>query len=158
MRIPFASMTQCKSEKQLSDFIGDWLIDRDVRPARGPKAHFKGRATWQSVTGGALYIETGQLHLPGQGAFEAERSYRWDDKLQVFFQDGRFFHAVPAQGGDSAHWCDPDQYDASYDFSDWPQWSCRWRVRGPRKEYDMVSRYYPVGGSTDPVAGVGGFK
>lgn len=137
-------MTTCQSEKSLQDFIGDWLIERDIRPVDGPQAHFTGRATWQPEVGGALYTETGQLHMPGQGTFEAERKYRWDNDLRVFFQDGRFFHVVPSQGGDSAHWCDPDQYDASYDFENWPLWSCRWRVKGPRKDYEMISRYRPA--------------
>lgn len=125
----------------LADFFGTWRIRRDICPVEGPQARFEGKAEWSKVPDGAVYVEKGQLHMPGQGTFEAERRYHWHEDLRVFFDDGRFFHAVPAQGGESAHWCDPDQYDATYQFSDWPEWSCRWRVKGPRKDYEMLSRY-----------------
>ena len=54
------------------------------------------------------------------------------------------FHRVPPLGGDSGHWCDPDQYDGSYDFSAWPAFTVTWSVRGPRKAYLMSSRYDPA--------------
>ena len=38
----------------------------------------------------------------------AERRYRWDEKLNIYFEDGRFFHRVAAMSGAAAHWCDPD--------------------------------------------------
>ena len=60
----------------------------------------------------------------------AERRYLWDEKLNIYFEDGRFLYQVHALGEVAAHWCDPDRYDASYDFTDWPKWSCTWRVRG----------------------------
>jgi hypothetical protein len=71
----------------------------------------------------------------------AERRYLWDEKLNIYFEDGRFLLQVPALGGVAAHWCDPDQYIASYDFTDWPKWSCTCRIRGPRKDYTLHSRY-----------------
>jgi hypothetical protein len=51
----------------------------------------------------------------------AKRRYLWDEKLNIYFEDGRFLHQVPVLGGVAAHCCDPDQYDASYDFTDWPK-------------------------------------
>ncbi|EPX84948.1 DUF6314 family protein [Salipiger mucosus] len=126
--------------RQLYDFLGDWQLSRDIAHADGTSARFEGRASWQPEDTGALYVETGELILP-QGRFAAERRYRWAADLSVFFDDGRFFHAVPPGGGEAAHWCDPDQYDASYDFTRWPEWQARWQVRGPRKDYVMVSRY-----------------
>ncbi|MCT4558910.1 MAG: DUF6314 family protein [Pelagimonas sp.] len=127
----------------LNDFLGDWHLTREIQHGDGAQASFEGQARWIADAGGADYRESGQLQMPGQGAFQAERRYRWDADLRVFFDDGRFFHSVPPLGGDSAHWCDPDQYDATYAFCDWPNWSCRWRVRGPRKDYTMTSRYCP---------------
>ncbi|MBS0123917.1 trigger factor [Aestuariicoccus sp. KMU-90] len=127
--------------RQLADFLGDWQIARDIRHADGSAARFEGRATWWTEGDGAICLESGTLILPGQGAFQAERRYLWAADLSVRFDDGRFFHAVPPEGGQAAHWCDPDQYDADYDFSAWPDWSCTWRVRGPRKDYTMSSRY-----------------
>ena len=125
----------------LSDFAGRWKIERDIKPASGPAARFLGHAEWTAEDGLMHYIEKGNLEIAGQTPMVAERRYRWDADLNIYFDDGRFFHQVPALGGDAAHWCDPDQYDATYDFTHWPRWSCTWRVRGPRKDYTLHSQY-----------------
>lgn len=125
---------------QLEDFIGPWRLTRQIQQADGQSARFEGEARWEPRPGGALYVESGTLLMPG-GRFHAERRYLWEADLTVRFEDGRYFHRVPPEGGETGHWCDPDQYDAAYEFTDWPLWSCRWRVRGPRKDYEMQSRY-----------------
>ena len=127
--------------RQLADFLGEWRLSREIAQADGSVARFEGVARWVSrADGGADYSETGALITP-QGRFAAERRYLWDGDLRVYFDDGRFFHAVPAGGGAAGHWCDPDQYDVTYDFSGWPEWTAVWRVRGPRKDYVMTSRF-----------------
>ncbi len=128
---------------ELADFLGEWALSRQIVQAGGSEGHFQGRAVWRPEGPGALYCEEGELRLP-QGTFRAERRYRWDVELNVFFEDGRYFHAVPAAGGQTGHWCDPDQYDVCYDFQDWPEWTCKWQVSGPRKDYSMLSRYQRV--------------
>ena len=125
----------------VSDLLGSWALTRDIAHADGQTAQFYGQACWSADGDGALYTETVHLHMPGQGVFAAERRYRLDAGLRVYFEDGRFFHQMPEAGGAASHWCDPDQYDAEYDFTGWPDWSCIWRVRGPRKDYRMISRY-----------------
>lgn len=124
-------------ERVFTDFIGRWQIARQITQADGGRARFDGIAEW--APDGA-YVERGQLDM-GTAQFTAERRYRWTEALDVFFDDGRFFHSVPRCGGDAAHWCDPDQYDVHYDFSRWPEWTARWQVKGPRKDYVMVSTY-----------------
>lgn len=126
--------------RRLQDFLGDWRLAREITHGDGSAARFEGRAEWRAEDAGALYVETGELII-GAGRFAAERRYRWGADLSVWFDDGRFFHHVPPGGGAAAHWCDPDQYDAEYDFSRWPEWTARWRVRGPRKDYEMLSHY-----------------
>ena len=129
----------------LADFIGPWRLERRIEHADGTQARFTGQALWQPEGTGALYLETGDMRLDGGAVFRAERRYRWDAGLNVFFDDGRFFHTVPPQGGAAAHWCAPDQYDVEYDFGQWSGlqtgWQTRWRVRGPRKDYLMTSDY-----------------
>jgi hypothetical protein len=74
---------------------------------------------------------------------EAERVYLWRASgagIEVLFDDGRPFHRID-DSAEAAHWCDPDQYDVTYEFGRWPKWSSRWRVLGPRKDYVMVSNY-----------------
>ncbi|WGW03247.1 DUF6314 family protein [Tropicibacter oceani] len=129
----------------LDDFIGNWDLARDIRHADGGVGLFTGQANWRREGAGAVYTETGTLDIPGQGRFAAERRYLWAPDLSICFDDGRFFHQVPAAGGAAAHWCDPDQYDVTYMFADWPRWSCTWQVKGPRKNYAMTSRYSPAG-------------
>ncbi|WP_415920208.1 DUF6314 family protein [Tateyamaria sp. SN6-1] len=129
------------SERSLADFEGDWTLRRDIFHADGTVGRFDGTAQFVPDAGGLAYVERGLLRLGAGSGMSAERRYRWDADLAVYFDDGRFFHHVPAQGGVTAHWCDPDQYDGRYDFGEWPGFSVEWRVRGPRKDYRMVSRY-----------------
>jgi hypothetical protein len=133
--------------RQLEDFEGAWTFTREVVEAGGRVAQVSGRAVWQPEGAGLRYVETGEMHLPSHAAGHApmrvERSYHWDADLGVFFADGRFFHHVPPEGGATAHWCEPDQYDGCYDFKDWPAFAVTWRVRGPRKAYLMTTIYRP---------------
>lgn len=127
--------------RQLADFEGSWSLYRRITPQHGPGAIFEGTAVWSPVKDGLDYVEQGIMQLEGQPAMQAERRYLWSDDLSVFFEDGRFFHAVPAQGGETDHWCDPDMYKGSYDFTQWPQFEVKWRVTGPRKDYLSQTLY-----------------
>lgn len=88
-----------------------------------------------------IYREEGTLTLKGQPPIHAEREYRWEEDLSVWFSDGRFFHNVPKEGGRTNHWCDPDTYNVLYEFADWPKFKVTWDVCGPRKDYRSVSLY-----------------
>ena len=91
------------------------------------------------------YVETGLLRLGDQPPMNAERRYFWREGtggvIEVLFDDGRAFHRIDPADPTDRHWCDPDTYDVTYDFGAWPNWSSTWRVRGPRKDYEMVSHY-----------------
>lgn len=129
------------TERRLSDFLGRWEIARDVIPAQGPRATLTGQATWSAAQDGAHYHESGVLRLQGAAPMTAERRYFWASDLSVFFEDGRFFHRVPAGGGQAMHFCDPDTYVVAYDFNGWPSFELRHRVTGPRKDYEMITRF-----------------
>lgn len=120
-------------------------MSRTIQQDDGSEGRFEGTAEWQPEDSGALYTETGQVWLGGQGPFLAERRYRWAADLGVSFDDERFFHQIPPQGGAVAHWCPPDQYHGVYDFTRWPVWQVRWRVDGPRKAYVSSTRYTRAG-------------
>lgn len=135
------SANQSPDLRRLSDFQGSWALVRYVTPAHGPVAHFKGTAVWHPENGGLMCKEQGVMMLEGHAPMRAERRYFWAPDLQVYFEDGRFFHQVPAEGGGAGHWCDPDQYEGMYDFSDWPGFRVIWTVTGPRKDYRSVSEY-----------------
>jgi hypothetical protein len=58
--------------------------------------------------------------------------------------DGRPFHDFDPADPVARHLCGADDYAVRYDFADWPCWRAEWTVRGPRKDYRMVSAYAPV--------------
>ena len=130
--------------RALSDFEGAWQIMRDIRPETGGPARFEGQGVWTPDPDGLAYVERGTLTMAGAAPMHAERRYRWDADLSVYFDDGRFFHRVPATGGETEHWCDPDRYRVTYDFSEWPKFNVIWQVKGPRKAYTMLSRFTPL--------------
>lgn len=127
--------------RSLQDFAGRWQLERIVTPAVGPVARFTGTAEWRPEEDALFCTEKGVLSLDGRAPMHAERRYRWKQDLMVFFDDGRFFHQVPACGGTAQHWCDPDQYVAEYDFTAWPCFCVTWVVKGPRKDYRSVTKY-----------------
>lgn len=127
----------------LDDFLGTWHITRQITHAGAPEANFDGQGVWTPSPDGALYEERGTLTMPGAQPMQAERRYLWRG-LDVYFDDGRFFHTVPPMGGDTDHWCDPDSYRVHYAFDQWPTFTASWQVTGPRKDYTMRSTYTRV--------------
>lgn len=125
----------------LSDFEGIWQVRRRIVHADGSTAEFAGIARWSPRQGGLQYTESGELVIAGQRPVKAEQRYFWGAGLDVYFDDGRYFHTVPSKGGEAAHWCPPDQYNVDYDFLNWPEFTVTWRVAGPRKDYVIVSEY-----------------
>jgi len=131
---------------RLGDFVGDWRIGRQITDRLGPEARLEGRAEFAEVAGGLEYLETGQLRVGDLAAMNASRRYRWRAEgpaIAVEFPDGRAFHRFdPGRDQPEAtHDCAPDTYHVRYDFTRWPDWTCHWRVTGPRKDYDMLTRY-----------------
>ncbi len=127
--------------RRLEDFEGRWHLNREIRHDDGTHARFEGEADWRPDGPGLICREAGVLQMPEGPPMQAERRYLWRAGLRVYFDDGRFFHRVPVQGGTAEHWCDPDAYAVQYDFADWPAFSTIWRVDGPRKSYEMTSRF-----------------
>ena len=128
----------------LGDFEGAWQIARDICPEVGPPARFDGQGVWTPQAYGLAYLERGVLRMEGVAPMQAERRYQWHHDMSVFFEDGRFFHKVPAEGGHTEHWCDPDHYKVTYNFSAWPRFDVSWGVQGPRKAYQMRSLFTPL--------------
>lgn len=129
---------------RLQDFTGLWRLERQVTDALGPDARFAGTADFTPDKSGLLMCESGVLELEGQGSFQAERRYLWQDQgawIAVLFSDGRAFHSFDPQldSPEADHWCDPDTYKVRYDFTCWPVWQVEWHVTGPRKDYVMRS-------------------
>jgi hypothetical protein len=127
--------------RQLADFEGVWRFERRVTEAGGGLTQVTGRAVWTRDGAGLVCEETGEMRVPGHAPMQVMRRTLWGPGLCVAFEDGRPFHTVPPGGGAVAHWCDPDQYDGDYDFGQWPDFRVVWHVKGPRKDYQMVTEY-----------------
>lgn len=131
----------------LSDFEGRWRITRRIEDAKaGGTGVFEGMAVYAPDGDGLRYDEVGELRLPDGPGMKATRRYLWregDGALEVFFEDGRDFHRIDlsAPVATAFHDCPPDWYEVSYNFTHWPEWRAIWRVRGPRKDYTMISDY-----------------
>jgi len=130
---------------RLADFQGDWRLERVITNAVGPDAVFSGQAQFLPQADGLKLLESGEMRMEGQAPMRAERVYLWREGatgIEVFFDDGRFFHHISGGERPEAHHdCAPDVYDVAYDFSLWPTWTAVWQVKGPRKDYRMESRY-----------------
>lgn len=137
---------------RLSAFEGTWTMSRSIDDAlTGRPGRLDGVARFSPEADGLACVETGLLTLSGRPAMTASRRYLWRDggagAIEVSFEDGRFFHRFDADSAapSALHDCPPDEYRVRYDFTRWPDWSAEWRVRGPRKDYAMVTRYAPAG-------------
>jgi hypothetical protein len=130
--------------RQLRDFEGHWSLSRCILQDAGSEARFEGQAVWTPEADRLIYREVGTLTVADQPPMRAERCYHWHEGLRVHFEDGRFFHTVPPEGGEANHWCDPDSYHVRYDFTRWPAFDVTWHVIGPQKSYRMHSLYRPL--------------
>ncbi|AHM05551.1 hypothetical protein roselon_03293 [Roseibacterium elongatum DSM 19469] len=140
----------------LQDLEGRWTLARVIEDARaGLTGHVDGRAVWRPDGVGLRQEETGLLRYGAGAPMRAERSYLWRAEagaLVVYFDDGRPFHRVAKDALSDRHWCDPDIYDVTYDFAQWPRWQTVWHVRGPRKDMVITSRFSPEMGAIPPGA------
>lgn len=138
------------SPRCLSDFAGRWTLRREIEDRQLDRTgHATGEAVLHETQAGLVYDERVRLAFPDQPPLEGTRRYLWradGDGVAVVFEDGRAFHrfSLNTAQAEAAHWCDPDQYDVSYSFADWPVWRSVWRVRGPRKDYRMCTQYTPA--------------
>jgi hypothetical protein len=127
-----------------AEFEGEWQVARVIADrAGGPDARFDGVARFARAAWGLAYAEEGDLRIGG-AVLRATRDYRWvfgSDGVEVFFGDGRFFHAFRFDAAEAEHLCGEDLYRVKYGFERWPLWVAEWDVRGPRKEYRMRSEF-----------------
>lgn len=132
-------------------FEGRWSLFRHIFDLDSQwLGKFEGEAALTAREDGLDYAEEGHLQFGGLHAIKATRNYIWTfpspERVEVFFEDGKEFHYFEPNEprSEATHFCDPDTYDATYDFTGWPIWRVEWRVEGPKKDYRMVSVYAPM--------------
>ncbi|NNE87743.1 MAG: trigger factor [Silicimonas sp.] len=127
---------------------GHWRLSRMIRHGDGSENRLTGNAHFRRSGARLIQDEEGTLVM-GNQTMKATRRYIWTaqkGRLDVFFDDMRPFHTVllGVATHQTVHLCDPDRYEVLYDFTDWPRWSARWQVEGPKKNYVMTSTYAPL--------------
>lgn len=136
----------------MSRFEGVWDLKRHIYDLDSEwLGKFEGQAKFSRTRGGLHYREEGKLQFGGLTAMTATRDYDWEfpdtgaaaGLVRIRFEDGRHFHDFDPEAArpKASHYCDPDEYDVTYDFRKWPDWRAEWRVEGPKKDYRMVSMY-----------------
>ncbi len=130
----------------LSALAGEWHLSREIRHDDGALHTFEGKATFGWSGPRLIEDQSGRLDIGTDAPLVASRRYVWtseDGRIEVLFEDMRPFHTIPLNvpHPETTHLCPPDRYHVSYDFSAFPVWTASWTVEGPRKAYEMKSRY-----------------
>ena len=127
-------------------FDRQWQLSRQiVNHQDNSTASLTGQADFSGQGGKLLFTEHGTLEMP-HGTFPATCRTLWQfhpTQIDVFFEDGRFFHMFSATQPCARHLCGDDVYDVDYDFTA-QGWQSLWRVSGPQKNYEMTSHYTPL--------------
>jgi hypothetical protein len=136
--------------RDLGDYlIGRWDIERALSEG-GEEGAFTGVAEF-SPAGRAdglmrlVWDEHGRMRWRGND-LEARRRLelvREADGWSVYFDDGRPFHPLDLSTGSCAavHPCGEDHYEGEYRVLDEDLFEVVWRVRGPRKDQLIHTRY-----------------
>lgn len=139
----------------LSFLLGTWTVDRVIEDHRqGSSGRFSGKSELYVVepvqshqaTVVAAYEEYGELKF-GEHIVDARRRlefHRVDGRrVALMFSDGRLFVDLDLSSGawESLHHCGRDTYRISTVMRSSDVVEERWRVSGPNKDYDAVTRY-----------------
>ena len=128
---------------------GEWEIVRRIPGT----ARLRGAAVFSSIGENRLaYKETGRLVLNNGQTTNAEREYIFTSApggFDVFFNDRpeRLFHEARIKEhkhklvATGEHLCINDKYRARYQWYSNNKFSVSYRVKGPKKDYCMVTMY-----------------
>lgn len=127
---------------ELADaLIGRWQVRRVVRDFIGSAGCvFAGEA----LLTGSGFSEEGEMRI-GDRAMPASRAYRLerqDGSVLVFRGDEVFIRLDDRPSQVVYHQCGDDSYVGRFIFRARDEWAEVWRVKGPRKNYASVSRFY----------------
>jgi hypothetical protein len=125
---------------------GRWSVERRLEDRRsGRSGEFTGTATFTPDGDGLRWTEQGRIRF---GDHDGPAGRRLSiapagDGWLVAFDDGRPFHALDLAGGACVveHVCGADRYDGEYRLRDPDTLEVTWRVTGPRKDVEIVTRY-----------------
>lgn len=126
---------------------GEWEVFRQIDDRRLDQlGGFEGSASFAVDGDDLIYDEDGELRL-GTHKGPAFQTYRYTfpskRQAEICFADGRPFHDLDLSNGAWAcmHLCGEDQYEGAFTALERDSWRVIWRVRGPRKDLRLDSRY-----------------
>jgi hypothetical protein len=133
-----------------------WIFEREVPGL----ASMKGMARFDRQEDYFRYHESGSLVVKGGGHVDVQREYLYaqlPDGFAVHFKEvpPRPFQSVhlswcgSALCGLAEHECWPDYYHSSYTFEADGTFRISHRVDGPRKNYDIITRFFESNGHLD---------
>lgn len=133
---------------QREDFTGSWQLSRRITDNfADQRGSLAGQADLRVAgAAGLTYDEEGLFQFGQASPIKATRRYHWTfgaGLVTVTFADGAPFHDFRPDGFTygTEHLCAADLYTVRYDFRAWPKWMVRWDVKGPKKDYIMMTHY-----------------
>lgn len=125
----------------------EWRVERTLEDRRrGERWAFRGVASFAPGEARWVYEERGRLVGP-RGANSASRRYLYQARgsdVDVYFEDGRFFHSLSAeQFPDFSfdHRCGRDLYRGALRINT-RDWVLGWTVTGPQKDLRISTTYF----------------
>lgn len=129
-----------------TDLLGTWTLRRTVHDRLGGETRrVDGTATLTLLDDAHVrWMEEGTMRWSG-GVVAVSRTLdvvRHDgrDGWTVLFSDGREFHPWSV-GAPVDHPCGADHYRGLVETAGRDSWTVTWVVRGPQKDYTMVTRH-----------------
>ncbi|QKD02624.1 hypothetical protein EB235_14880 [Mesorhizobium loti R88b] len=129
-------------ETMTDSLVGDWKVRRTMIDfLTGATYRFAGDAV---VTADA-FSEHGLMRI-GSQEMPASRRYRLEPgegSMCILHADGRGFIALGPKAAQTVHHlCGADLYVGRFFFRGPDEWAEAWRVKGPRKNYTSLGRFY----------------
>ena len=127
-------------------FQGDWRFERQVTGLFSENAFLKGRAVFMDLPKSIQrsYEEQGAYEQQGQEV-SFQNSYLYDvpspQCCRVLFPDGRLFYELSQNVQGLQHLCGEDHYEGNFEAVSQDLWTLSWYVKGPRKDYEIVTSY-----------------
>ena len=166
-RIDHQNARKTAAQRVFRILVGRWRLDRTIPGV----ASLIGQAVL-APAGGVVstlrYEERGDLRLNAGSQYAAERRYLYrliGERLVIEFADrpnrGAVLHDLsfkPSPNGAGIlvarhrHWCAPDSYDLEMTITGCDRFETRYRIAGPRKNYEMHSIYGREGAGSPPLS------
>ena len=136
---------------------GQWRLDRMITDfSCAQTSKFEGTVDFVKESDEVLfYREKGSLSV-GNWQGEGYRNYRYQFEsshvANVYFDDGRLFYILNLTDTDTTqfqHQCGDDLYEGDMRIHQ-DSFGIDWRIRGPRKDLQLLGRYWRPQGDSNP--------